>query len=72
MRDCESKETVGQIHFHVTKYNTADCIALNLLDCTGSVYFVIIWVREREHILSHSLLTIRKTGLGIEKPLQTE
>ena len=60
-----AKEAVGQVHFDVTKYSRADYIALNLHYSTGSVSFVIIWVTESNHILSHSLLAIPKIGTGI-------
>ena len=53
-----SKEAVGQVHFRVTKYNRADYIALNLPYSTGVVSFVTVWVTERNHILSLSLLII--------------
>ena len=58
-----SKQTLGQGHFHVTKYNRAGCIALNLPYSGGLVSFVMILATERDHILIHSLLTIRRTGI---------
>ena len=67
-----SNESVGQIYFNVTKYNKADYIVLNLPYSTDLVSVVIILVTESHHmsntnrkgpILSHSVLTIRKTGI---------
>ena len=45
------------------KFYRVDYIALILPYCTGLVFFVMIWVRERDHISGHSMLTIRKTGI---------
>ena len=56
-----SMEAVGQGHFRVIKYNRAEYIALNLPYLTSIISFEMIWAAERDHILSHSLLTIRKT-----------
>ena len=60
-----SKEAVGQVHFHVTKYVITDYIALNLPYFTSLVSFVILLVKERDHKLSPSVLTIRKTGISM-------
>ena len=41
-----------------------DYIALKLAYSTGLVSFVIIWVTERDCILSYSLFTIHTTGIA--------
>ena len=53
------KEAVERFPFHVTELITF----LNEPYSTDLVSFLMIWVRERDHALSHPLLTLRKMGM---------
>ena len=59
-----SREAGCQVYFLVTKYNTVHYFALYLPYSTDLVSLAMIWVTERDNILSHSILTTSKTGIG--------